>query len=52
MSGCGEKKVESYIDENTHTSINYPITNIMELDNAISSYVNKNYSKFKYINKG
>ena len=52
MSGCGEKKVESYIDETTHTSINYPITNIMELDNAISSYVNKNYSKFKYINKG
>ena len=50
LIGCEKKaEVKSYINEDLMVSINYPVTNIMVLDNAISSYVNQNYEKFKNI---
>ena len=49
LIGCGNASVKSYINNDELVSINYPITNIMPLDNAISSYVNQNYEKFKNI---
>ena len=41
LCGCEkEKSVESYISSNDElVSINYPVTNINVLDDAISSYV-------------
>ena len=49
VSGCAnEKSTESYISgDNEYVSINYPVTNINVLDDAISSYVNKIYYNFK-----
>ncbi len=50
LIGCEKKPdIKSYINEDSMVSINYPVTNIMVLDNAISSYVNQNYEKFKNI---
>lgn len=50
LIGCEKKtEVKSYINDDLMVSINYPVTNIMVLDNAISSYVNQNYEKFKNI---
>ena len=49
LCGCEkEKSVESYISSNDElVSINYPVTNINVLDDAISSYVNQTYYNFK-----
>ena len=49
IGGCGKKKsVESYISSfDDLISINYPVTNINVLDDAISSYVNRTYYNFK-----
>ena len=49
VSGCANgKSTESYISgDNEYVSINYPVTNINVLDDAISSYVNKIYYNFK-----
>ena len=48
LCGCGAKNAESYInfDEDV-IAINYPITNINVLDDAISAYINKTYYNFK-----
>ncbi len=50
-SGCGkEKNIQSYIGRDKEfVSINYPVTNINILDDAISSYVNNVYYQFKNI---
>lgn len=47
--GCSkEKSTESYVGfDDEFISINYPVTNINALDDAISSYVNKVYYDFK-----
>ena len=49
LCGCEkEKSAESYISSNDElVSINYPVTNINVLDDAISSYVNQTYYNFK-----
>ena len=49
LCGCEkENKVESYISMNEElVSINYPVTNINVLDDAVSSYVNQTYYNFK-----
>lgn len=49
FSGCSnDKKINSYIsEEDKLISINYPVTNINVLDDAISSYVNQTYEKFQ-----
>lgn len=49
VSGCAKTKgTESYISkDNAYVSINYPVTSINVLDEAISSYVNKIYYNFK-----
>lgn len=49
LCGCSNKEVKTYIDEDKLVSINYPITSINVLDNEITTYVNKTYSKFKNI---
>jgi peptidoglycan/xylan/chitin deacetylase (PgdA/CDA1 family) len=46
LTGCG-KNVNSYINEKKHISVNYPVTNIGPLDDAVSSYVNRVYTTFK-----
>lgn len=46
LLGCSND-VYSVIKQDKKVAINYPVTNIGVLDEAISSYVNKNYSKFK-----
>lgn len=52
LTGCeNQKEVISYINEDNLISINYPITSINVLDDAISGYVNKAYSKFKHLKK-
>lgn len=52
LCGCEkEKSIESYISSNDElVSINYPVTNINVLDEAISSYVNQTYYNFKNMN--
>ena len=49
VCGCSNNKsTESYINsEDEYVAINYPITNINVLDDAISSYVNRIYYNFK-----
>ena len=48
LCGCEEKNVQSYISKDDGLiSINYPVTNINVLDDAISSYVNQTYYSFK-----
>ena len=48
LCGCSDKEVQSYIsNDNGLISINYPVTNINVLDDAISSYVNQTYHNFK-----
>ncbi len=48
LFGCTDKKLESYISaDEALVSINYPITNINVLDEAISSYVNQIYYSFQ-----
>lgn len=49
ICGCEkDKTVESYISSNKElVSINYPITNISAVDDAVSAYVNKTYYNFK-----
>lgn len=48
LSGCSEKEVKTIIEEDKDlVSINYPITGINVLDDAVSSYVNKTYNNFK-----
>lgn len=55
ICGCDkDKEVYSYIDNDKRISINYPITGIGKLDDAISSYItniktsyNKNYKNIK-----
>lgn len=50
LCGCSDKEVQSYIsDDDGLISINYPVTNINVLDDAISSYVNQTYHNFKNI---
>lgn len=47
--GCErDKSTLSFIEaDNEYVAINYPVTNINVLDEAISSYVNKTYYNFK-----
>ena len=48
LCGCSDKEVQSYIsNDDGLISINYPVTNINVLDDAISSYVNQTYHNFK-----
>lgn len=47
LCGCTKTEIKTNIDEDNKVSINYPVTNINALDNAISSYVNKTYNSFK-----
>ena len=49
VCGCSNNKsTKSYINsEDEYVAINYPITNINVLDDAISSYVNRIYYNFK-----
>ena len=50
LCGCSDKEVQSYIsNDDGLISINYPVTNINVLDDAISSYVNQTYHNFKNI---
>lgn len=51
LSGCGSTHFYSKIDNDKRVSINYPVTNIGILDDSISTYVNKNYNKFKCTKK-
>jgi len=45
--GCSNKKMVSYTrNDNKFVSINYPVTNVSILDEAISTYVNRIYFKF------
>ncbi len=47
FTGC-DKEIKTIIkDEKELVAINYPVTNIGPLDDAISSYVNRTYSSFK-----
>ncbi len=46
--GCTEKEIKTTIENDDKlVSINYPVTNISVLDDAVSSYVNKTYNTFK-----
>lgn len=50
LSGCDKlDKYKTIIEyENNYViSINYPITNIKEVDNKINEYISKNYNEFK-----
>ena len=48
LVGCSSKEVKTVIeDDDRLVAINYPVTNINALDDAVSSYVNKTYSDFK-----
>ncbi len=48
LVGCGEKEIKTIIEDDSKlVAINYPVTNINVLDDAISSYVNKTYTDFK-----
>lgn len=48
LSGCTEREVKTIIEEDKDlVSINYPVTGINVLDDAVSSYVNKTYKNFK-----
>lgn len=46
-TGCNKKEIKTEINEDKHIAINYPITGINSLDDAISSYVNKTCNNFK-----
>ena len=46
--GCTEKEIKTTIENDDNlVSINYPVTNISALDDAVSAYVNKTYNNFK-----
>lgn len=48
VTGCGEKEIKTTIESgDNYVSINYPVTNISALDDAVSSYVNQVYTNFK-----
>lgn len=48
LVGCADEKTVTTIQkENQKISINYPVTNVNTLDDAISSYINKTYKSFK-----
>lgn len=47
LVGCGNKEIISYTrNDNKLVSINYPVTNVGVLDEAISTYVNRIYLEF------
>ncbi len=48
ITGCSNKEVVTIIeDQKELVSINYPVTNVGVLDDAVSSYVNRIYTNFK-----
>lgn len=47
ITGCNKKEIKTTISDEDLIAINYPVTGINTLDDAISSYVNKTYSNFK-----
>lgn len=47
ITGCSEKEIKTTINEEDLIAINYPVTGINVLDDAISSYVNKTCNNFK-----
>jgi len=51
ITGCNKKEIKTTISDKDLIAINYPITGINILDDAISSYVNKTYNDFKKIYK-
>lgn len=46
-TGCNKKEIKTEINEDKHIAINYPVTGINVLDDAISTYVNKTCNNFK-----
>ena len=48
ITGCSHKEVVTIIENDKELiSINYPVTNVGALDDAVSSYVNQIYTNFK-----
>lgn len=47
LTGCTDKEIKTQINEDELIAINYPITGISNLDDVISSYVNKTCNNFK-----
>lgn len=47
ITGCNKKEIKTTISDKDLIAINYPVTGISTLDDAISSYVNKTYNNFK-----
>ena len=47
ITGCTQKEIKTEINEKKLITINYPITGINTLDDAISSYINKTKTNFK-----
>lgn len=47
ITGCNKKEIKTSINEEELIAINYPVTGINALDDAVSSYINKTYNDFK-----
>ncbi len=48
ITGCSKPEIKTTIENNDAlVSINYPVTNINALDDAVSTYVNQTYNNFK-----
>lgn len=47
LTGCDKKEIKTTINDEDLIAINYPITGINSLDDAISTYVNRTCTNFK-----
>ena len=47
ITGCNKKEIKTTINDDELIAINYPVTGINILDDAITSYINKTRTNFK-----
>ena len=46
ITGCNKKEIKTTISDDELIAINYPVTGINILDDAITSYINKTRTNF------